>query len=118
MTVDDTTNIVARLELNLVLDVEVDNTHNTVWCKQVGERVYDGVKLRDHGKTVTHSQKVCADVVDCTTLVKCTLANAEDCALVAETFFVVAELEGASVLADDLDVLPTKAGESGSSDLA
>lgn len=118
MTVDNTTNIVARLELNLVLDVEIDNTHDTVRCKQVGERVDDGVELRDHGKTVAHSQEVCTNIVDCTAFVECALANAEDCAFIIEAFFVVTELESASILADDLDVLPAEASESGSGDLA
>ena len=76
------------------------------------------MELRDHGKTVAHSQKVCTDIVDCTAFVKCALANTEDSAFVVRTLFVVAELEGTSILTDDLDVLPAEAGESGSGDLA
>lgn len=37
VTINDTTNVVARLELDLVLDVEVDNTHDTVGGEKVGE---------------------------------------------------------------------------------
>jgi hypothetical protein len=118
VTINDTANIVARLELDLVLDIKVYNTHDTVRCKQVGERVDDRVELRDHRKTVAHGQKVCTDIVGCRAFVECTLANAEDCAFIVVTLFVVAELEGASILADNLDVLPTEAGKSGSGDLA
>lgn len=55
VTINHTANVVARLELDLVLDIEVDNTHDTVWCKQVGERIDDRVELGNHGKTVAHS---------------------------------------------------------------
>jgi hypothetical protein len=118
VTVDDTANVVARLELNLVLDVEVDNTHDTVGCKQVGERVDDRVELGDHRKTVAHCQEVCTDTIGCTGFVECALSDAEDCAFIVVALFVIAELEGASILTDDLDVLPAEAGKSGSGDLA
>jgi hypothetical protein len=76
------------------------------------------MELGDHRKTVAHGQEICSDVVGCTAFVECTLANAEDCAFIVVTLLVVAELEGASILTDDLDVLPAEAGESCSGDLA
>lgn len=37
MPVNNSTSIVAALELDLALDVEVDNPHDTVWRNKVGE---------------------------------------------------------------------------------
>jgi len=76
------------------------------------------VELGNHGETVAHSQKICTDVIGCTAFVECTLANAEDSTFVGVTLLIVAELESASVLADDLNILPAEAGKSGSGDLA
>jgi hypothetical protein len=118
VTINHTANVVARLELNLILNIKVDNAHDTVRCKQVGERVNDRVEFGDHGKTVAHSQEVCTDMIGCTAFIKSALANAENCVVVIVAVLVVAELEGASVLADDFDVLPAEAGESSSGDLA
>lgn len=118
MTIYHTANIVARLELNLVLDVKVDNAHDAIRCEQVGERVDDRMKLGNHGKTVAHGQEVCTDVIGCIAFVECALANTEERVFVIMTLLVVAELEGTSILADDLDVLPAEAGKSGSGNLA
>lgn len=118
MTINDTTNIVARLELDLILNIKVDDTHDTVWCKQVGERVDHRMELGNHGKTVAHGQEICTDMVGCTAFVESALADAEDRVFIVVDIFIVAELEGASILTYDLDILPAEAGESGSGDLA
>lgn len=118
VTINDTADVVARLELDLVLDIKVDNTHDTIRCEQVCERVDNRVELGNHGKTVAHSQEVCTEIISGTAFVKCALADAEYCAIIVETLLIVAEFEGTSILTDDLDVLPAKAGKSGPGDLA
>jgi hypothetical protein len=118
VTINDTTNIVARLELDLILNIKVDDTHDTVGCKQVGERVDHRMELGNHGKTVAHGQEICTDMIGCTAFVESALANAEYCTIIIVAVFVVAELEGTSILANDFDVLPAEAGESSPGDLA
>ena len=48
MAVNDTTDIVARLKLDPILNVEVHDTHDAIGREQISQGVDDRVKLGDH----------------------------------------------------------------------
>lgn len=110
MTVYDSTGVVTALEINLVLNVKVHDTHDAVGGQKARERINNRVELGNHGETVAHGQEVGADPGDGMVAQRGT-ANAEDGLFVTNAGLVVAEAEHARILAHDLDVGPTEPGE-------
>jgi hypothetical protein len=117
VSVELTTGVVAALEFDLVLDVEVDDTNDTVSSQEVRDRVNDRVELGNHAQTVGHGKDVGANAVTRVYLID-RLANAEVSLLVRKTSLVVCQTEGPSILADDVYVLPAQTLKSLGSNLA
>lgn len=117
MTVNGTANIVPAPEVNLVLYIKVHNTCNTVGAQEAVDGVDHGIELRDHRKSIAHSDKfsstrigVLIQIADGLTLDLVLLSLVGLC-------FVLMETEGACVLTDDFDIGPAEASEAFASHL-
>lgn len=111
MPVDGSTSVVSPVELDLALDVEVDNTDDTVGTKQRRDGVNNRVEFRDHRESVAHGDELSTSRVSVFVEVPDGLALRDHLFALVSLRFVLMEAEGSGVLADDLYVFPAEAGK-------
>jgi hypothetical protein len=109
--VDSSTCVIPPVELDPALYIKVNHTNDTAGAQQRRDRVDYGVELGDHGKGVAHCHELGTTGVSVFIEVSDDLASRDHGLALVGLRFVLVEAEGAGVLADDLDVLPSEAGE-------
>lgn len=112
MPVNSTTHIVSAYEVNLVLHVEVNYSNHTIVAEKTVDRINGGVKLRDHGKCVAHGHELSTTGVGVLIEIAYCLALGYDLLALIRFRLMFVETECTCILADNLDVGPTKTCES------
>jgi hypothetical protein len=108
VSINNAASVIPALVVNLVLDIEVDNTHNTIWRQQRGDGVNDRVKLRDHAERIAHGDKLRTASIRVLVKIADILALKGDFFTLVGFRFMLVETESACILADYSDVLPSK----------
>ena len=104
MPINSTTRVVSAPEIDLALDVEIDDPHDTVGAQQRGDGINDGVKLGNHGKRVAHGNELGTAGISILVEVADDLALQDHFLALVILGLVFVEAESTGVLADDFDV--------------
>jgi hypothetical protein len=111
VTINSTTHIVSAHEVDLILYIEVDNSNDTVRAEKTVDRVDSRVELRNHGKGVAHGDELSTTSVGILIEIAYCLALRYNLLAVVGLRFVFVETESAGILADYLDIGPSKTRE-------
>lgn len=117
VAINDATGVVAVAIVDLALNVEIDHSNDTVVVEQSGERIDNWVEFWYHRQSIAHSEKVGSNLHSSVVRVVRVFTLWYDRLGVNCVYLVLFEVEVSSVLANNVDVLPSKPCESSFGDL-
>ena len=119
MSVNDTSRIVPALVIDLVLNIKVHNTNDSVGSQQRSKRVDDWMKFRNHRKTITHSQQPRANLLDSPLItIQSTATNTKHRLVTPTARLIITESKRARIFTNNSDIPPPESSKPQSRNLA